>query len=182
MPSNKYIIELYQIYGVDLKKTLKRILKYDVSLYRNIVISLEYMINNVYEVSYNKVLNSQWVISYDKENKTVDVIDHSNAQTLLDVWLDDKNLPKRLPGGDKISNVKTFDQLIVIMPYFDPYYLLELAAYALNTKDYRGIEVIRDGEVIIKDFSEFEMSSYTEISLEEFKEKRNSLKELLKRL
>lgn len=182
MPSDKNIIELYQIYGVDLKKTLKRILKYDVSLYRTIIISLQYMMNNVYDVSYNKVLNSQWVISYDKENKTVDVIDHSNAQTMLDDWLYNKNLAKTLPGGDKIPNVKTFDQLIAIMPNFDPYYLLELAAYALNTKDYKGIEVIRDDEVIVKDFSEFEMSSYLEISSEEFEEKRKELKQLLKKL
>ena len=156
--------ELFAKQRVNLKETLEKVLYWDLSLYRDIIIAYGYQSEQFVSVEPSEVLPNHWLFSTETSDNRVQVLDNDFGQAVLDDLLEFKYLPKRLPDGSKMPKIKTIDQLIALMIRFNPEYVLELAAHTLTDRDFGG----------------FEMSYYTDKV--DVKSIRKDLKALLKSL
>lgn len=135
-PKN-YWINLYKrSHKIGLKKVVNKLVTGNINLFRDIIIAHEYQAEAVQHVAPDEVLPSHWIISYDADDNTIAVADYSDAQLILDSWQEFQYFPDRLPNGEEIPKVKTFDQLIAVMTQINPYLFLEMAAYSLSGKDF----------------------------------------------
>lgn len=156
---------LFKSNRANLSNTIKRVLNRDISLYREILISLEHQSGRIRNIRFSDISKNHWLINYNDEY-SISVSDHSNAQIILSDLIKFYNLPEKLPNGNKILRVEKFDQLMIYMIQFNPEYILELASHIFNNRN----------------ISRFGMSHYDPINSDEAKLVRKKLKTLLKSL
>jgi hypothetical protein len=122
-------------YWVEISK------KFDYPDFKTVLASIIYREVTFYRALITKLSNSKLTYFIKLENMTSDhyllsligdeavmVIDHTNAQSMLDNLILSNFLPKNLPNGKTMPKIKTFDQLIALMSNFNPFWLLELAS------------------------------------------------------
>lgn len=164
--SHKWWKELYRDQRMDLKKTLGRVLEYDITLYREIIIAWMRQIEAIFFVEYEEMEPEYWLISHDPDDRIAKVANQDEANEVIYELTHFHNLPKKLSDGKEISKIKTFDQLMVLMAQFNPEYILELAAHTLSGRD----------------FSRFAMTDYNEADKVSLEKIRRDLEALLKSL
>jgi len=103
-----------------------------------------------YTAEYNKSKKvgmntaSEWVPSRRKDKfaeetpgpvYAVTVIPHDTAQMILNEWIEFSGLPPTFPDGTAIPPVKTYFELMAAMTKFNPYWILEVCAFAFSYQD-----------------------------------------------
>lgn len=71
-----------------------------------------------------------WILwkDNDDEEEGIKVVQHKKAQHILNDWHEFESLGKNVP-----TTVETFDDLMIMMSKFNPYWILEMAALILQT-------------------------------------------------
>lgn len=110
-----------------LKEILHAILNCDMKIFRAMLTTIEYQADVVHFIDPTDVTPKEWVISCTP--KQVHVVDVGNAKQILAYWQDFDGLPTSLCDGSEMKVPANFDQLLVLMAQFNPYWLLEVCAY-----------------------------------------------------
>lgn len=122
----------------DLREILTGILNHDFSIYRKILGNIALQSEMAEFVLPEEVKPTHWLLKYNDEDGKMTVVDHEQADIIFQDWFKYNSLSRYSTNRTRIDNtIESFDQLLALMTQFNPYWLLEVAAYVLSGRDSR---------------------------------------------
>jgi hypothetical protein len=123
----------------NLLKCVEGTLYADTDIYRHIITRWAHQSGWAESIDKGTQTPDQWILEsnrYEDKDNTVDVIDQTGAQKILDDWTEFGSLPTTFPDKSPVPQVKTYQQLMAIIPKFNPYWVLEVCAFTFSLNDF----------------------------------------------